>query len=383
MKNLYIYPENLNLLNNTVKLICVFMLVVFTSCSDDEICAYDQDMINDCADLGLNIGDACDADGDGNTDGIVNDFCECITESIEFDCEEQQLNFGDACDSNGDGNLDGNVTDECECLTETVEFECEDLQLNFGDACDTNGDGFNDGTIDDNCECVVDLPVITSCPGFIQNGDFETITGDPNTRIDEDIDLATHWKALWQTGSLADLFDNTTTNFGAGCFAVPTPSSGVFAGMWIENSTNPNGGPGFREGMFNELTTTINQSSGTYTLSFDYANMSESCGASNDVKVGVYGVYHPIANPLPASPTGISTPTNLDLFGAANTVFLGEVVITSTTTNAWQTATFTIDTSLLTFPTNGINHIMVTNSHLPFDAYGKMYLGFDNFCLTN
>ena len=426
MRNLYINPKCQMLstyLNYTFKMICIFMLLCLSSCSDDEVCAYDEDNRDvDCADLELNIGDVCDANGDGIDNGIVNEFCECIAESLDFDCEELQLNFGDMCDSDGDGISDGTITDDCECLPDnTVGFDCEELQVNFGDPCDFNGDGnldgiitddcncvsentvdfdcealqlnfevacdsdndgVNDGTVSENCECTPGFPEITACPGFIQNGDFEITTGDPNAVIDEDVDLATNWKALWQSStSLADLFDNTTTNFGQSCFTAPTPSTGVFASIWVENSTNSNAL--YREGMFNELTVTINQGSGLYSLSFDYANMSESCSASNDVKVGVYGVYHPNTNPLPASPTGIATPTNLDLFGSTNTVFLGEVVITSTTTNAWQTASFTIDTSALSFPTNGINHIMITNSHLPFDAYGKMYVGFDNFCLVN
>lgn len=387
MKNLYINPKFQilpTLLNNAFKLICVVIILCITSCSDDEICAYDEDNRDaDCIDLELNIGDACDANGDGIANGIVNEFCECLPENtVGFDCEELQLNFGDTCDSNGDGVLDGTITDECECLPENiVGLDCEELQLNFEVACDSDNDGINDGTVSEDCECIPGFPEITACPGFIQNGDFEIITGNPNAQTPQDIDLATNWKALWQSGSLADLFDNNTTNFGTSCFSAPTPLSGVFAGMWIENSTSSSAL--YREGMFNELTVTINQGSGLYSLSFDYANMSESCSTSNDIKVGVYGVYHPDSNPLPASPTGIATPTNLDLFGSTNTVFLGEVVITSTTTNAWQTASFTIDTSALSFPTNGINHIMITNSHLPFDDYGKMYVGFDNFCLIN
>lgn len=271
----------------------------------------------------------------------------------------------------------------CAYTNEVEAMDCKDLQLNIGDACDSNGDGVLDGSVNDVCECLPKYPVITSCPGFIQNGDFEIITGDPNAAIDQDIDLATHWKPLWQSGSLADLFNDATTNYGAGCFVGPTPLSGVFAGMWIENDTNPAAGVVYREGMFNELSTAIHQNTGVYTLSFDYANMSEKCAKSNAVKIGVYGVYHPVADPLPANPTGLATPSNLDLFGAANTVFLGEVVVTSSTTNNWTTTSFTIDTSLLTMPTNGINHIMVTNSHLPFEDYGKMFLGFDNFCLIN
>lgn len=262
-------------------------------------------------------------------------------------------------------------------------LDCQDLQLNIGDACDSNGDGDADGTVNDACECVPKFPIITSCPGFIQNGDFEIITGDPNASIDQDIDLATHWKPLWQSGSLADLFNDTTTNYGAGCFVGPTPTSGVFAGMWIENTTNPAGNATYREGMFNELTISIHQNTGIYNLSFDYANMSQNCASSRDVKIGIYGVYHPGSDPLPANPTGIATPTNIDLFGAANTVFLGEIIVTSSTSNTWITTSISIDTSTLTFPANGINHIMVTNSHLPFVDYGKMFLGFDNFCLIN
>lgn len=271
----------------------------------------------------------------------------------------------------------------CDYNENLKTFDCEDLQVNIGDACDSNGDGIANGSVNDSCECIPKYPIFGSCPGFIQNGDFEIVIGDPNAQIDQDIDLATHWTALWQTGSLADLFNDTTTAYGAGCFVGPTPLSGVFAGMWIENNTNPAAGNTYREGMFNELTTIINENTGIYTLSFDYANMSEACAASNSVKVGIYGVYHPTADPLPSNPTGLATPSNLDLFGASNTVFLGEVVVTSTTSNKWQTATFTVDTSALTFPANGINHIMVTNSHLPFADYGKMFLGFDNFCLIN
>ena len=261
--------------------------------------------------------------------------------------------------------------------------DCPNLGLNIGDSCDSTGDGNLDGTINDTCECIPNFTTISECPGFIQNGDFEITTGDPNSTIDQDIDLATNWKALWQSGSLADLFNDTTTNYGAGCFVGPTPLSGVYAGMWVENNTNTTASATFREGMFNELTTSIFANTGIYNLTFDYANMSAGCGNSNDIKVGVYGVYHPISDPLPSNPTGVGTPSNLDLFGAANTVYLGEVVISSTTTNTWNTASFTIDTSTLIVPTNGINHIMITNSHMPFADFGRMFIAFDQFCLIN
>ncbi|WP_143521362.1 hypothetical protein [Psychroflexus halocasei] len=291
------------------------------------------------------------------------------------------LDIGAECDSNSDGIYDGTVSEFCQCNNAANETDCEDLQLNIGDQCDSNGDGTLDGNVNDSCECIPKNSVIDTCPGYIQNGDFEIITGNPNTSVDQDIDLATHWKKLWVSGSKADLFDETTLEYGASCFEGPTPSSGVFAGMWIENSSTTDAT--YREGMFNEMSQKIYENSGLYNLSFDYALMSGNCSTSNNVKIGVYGINYSSSDPLPATPTGIGTPSNLDLFGTTNTVFLGEIVISSTTTNTWQSINITIDTSSLTFPTDGINHIMITNSHLPLDEYGKMFVGFDNFCLIN
>ncbi|MAZ29055.1 MAG: hypothetical protein CL868_18495 [Cytophagaceae bacterium] len=236
---------------------------------------------------------------------------------------------------------------------------------------------------DSDCEYIEqrEPPYLTTneCPGFVDNGDFEIVTGNPNASVDQDIDLATGWGALWQNGSLADLFDASTTNFGSSSFVAPAPASGVFAGMWVENSSN--GGATYREGMFNKLTNAINASTGIYTLSFDYAKMSTA--SSNDVKVGVYGVYF-TGTSLPANPTSINTPPNTDLFGTANAVLLGEVVISNTTTNTWASASFTFDSSSITMPASGnITHVMITNSHVTLPDFGRMFVGFDNFCLIN
>lgn len=279
--------------------------------------------------------------------------------------------------------LSAGCSDEM-CNYETIILnDCVELGLNIGDLCSPNGDGNLNGSVTDTCECIPNYTVLSECPGFIQNGNFSITTGNPNTTVDNDIDLATGWKPLWQSGSLADLFDNTTINYGAGCFSGPTPSSGEFAGMWVENNANAMASATFREGFFNELNATISPNTGPYTLTFNYANMSLNCGNSNDIKVGVYGIYFPLGNTLPANPTGVGIPSNLDLFGTTNTVYLGEITITSGTTNTWTNASFSIDTSALTIPTNGINHIMISNSHLPFDDFGRMFVGFDEFCLTN
>lgn len=265
----------------------------------------------------------------------------------------------------------------------TQSIDCPSLGLNIGDACSVNGDGVSNGTVNEFCECIPDFTLISECPGFFQNGDFEITTGDPNTVIDNDIDLATGWGPLWQSGSLADLFDDTTTNYGGGCFVGPTPQSGVFAGMWVENNSNADASATFREGFFNQLNAVISPNTGTYTLSFDYANMSQPCATSNDIKVGVYGVNYDTSTPLPANPTGVGAPSNLDLFGSSNTVYLGEITITSGTTNVYTSVSFSLDTNTLPMPAAGFNHIMISNSHLPFEDFGRMFVGFDNFCLIN
>lgn len=224
--------------------------------------------------------------------------------------------------------------------------------------------------------------VLKNCPGFMQNGDFEIVTGNPNAIIDQDIDLATNWNRLWAGGgSLADLFDDTTTYFGSSSFVAPTPNtSGIFAGIWVATSTSSK--LSLREGMFNEMTATIFPNTGVYSISFDYAEISTNASAT-PVKIGMYGIYHPVGDPLPAAPTAVSVPTNLDLFGSGNTVFLGEVLVTGTPSNVWRTATFTIDTALLPVPVNGFNNIMITNSHLPLEGNGARFMVFDNFCFIN
>lgn len=225
----------------------------------------------------------------------------------------------------------------------------------------------------------IEYPVISLCPGFIQNGDFEVITGDPNTTTDQDIDLATNWGALWQTGSLADLFDSSTTWFGSGTFLAPTPNSGVFSGMWILNSLTSN--QVYREGMFNQLTTPILSNTGSYNLNFDYAKMSTA--ASGDVTIGIYGIHYS-SGVLPPNPTSSSVPSNLDLFGSSSTVLLADIVVGSSSTNSWANANVVFDTNSITMPAGGITHIMITGSHnFSPDEFRLMYMAFDNYCLTN
>ncbi len=220
------------------------------------------------------------------------------------------------------------------------------------------------------------VPDPSFCPGNqFDNGNFETITGNPNTLPDQDINLAVGWSALWQTGSLADLFCEGTSPAG---MTSPAPLSGNFAGMWISN-TDEQTVATWREGMFNLLLTPIPNGSGIYTFTFDVANLQPSNTAS--VEIGIYGINYNPTNPLPATPAGSHTPNNLNLFGPANSVELGVIPVNGVWTNTWASQTLTFDSSMSGFPTAGITHIMITHSELQTPTIKRRYMGFDNFCL--
>lgn len=102
----------------------VILTVLLIACEKEEECGYTIAL--DCQNLELNIGDACDSNGDEMLDGTVNEVCECIENPPPFDCPELELNIGDECDSNGDGMLDGTVNDDCECIDTTFPFACSE-----------------------------------------------------------------------------------------------------------------------------------------------------------------------------------------------------------------------------------------------------------------
>ena len=88
------------------------------------------------------------------------------------------------------------------------------------------------------------------CPGnFLQNGDFETITGNPNLSSDVDVNMASGWLSLWNSQVSADLQCNGGGNSTG---TAPVPNSFVYAGMWIENRPGTNTvNASQREGMQN------------------------------------------------------------------------------------------------------------------------------------
>ncbi|KEZ93609.1 hypothetical protein IL45_05230 [Nonlabens ulvanivorans] len=257
--------------------------------------------------------------------------------------------------------------------------DCPNLEANIGDDCDSNGDTILDGTVNEFCECIGEMMPPVACGDFMQNVDFEVVTGDVNASIDQDINLATSWGPLWGSGSgsasLADLWNSSSTLPGG--FVQPTPSSGNYAGMWIENSNAAS--PSFREGMFNQLSTSILPSTGIYVMSFNHAVMGIT--VNNDVKIGVYGVN--FSGTLPPNPTSMQTPSNLDLYGPGNSVLLGEILVPAGSSNTYTTASLSFDTNSLTMPAAGFTHIMITHSHIVLPDFGRMFIAFDDYCLIS
>lgn len=222
------------------------------------------------------------------------------------------------------------------------------------------------------------------CQGnFFQNGNFETVTGNPNAIADQDINLATGWQPMWGTGSLADLH---CTGGSRSTGTAPTPNSGVYAGMWIEHrTTTTTTTPTFREGMYNRLAIPIAANSGFYSFGFNIAN-SMYQGAQNNlpVNIGLYGVYNP-SNTLANAPQGANAnPTNINLWQSSSNsvqvVLLGIVTTPVPFSNTWIPQTVTFNSSIL--PAGGITHIMVmADDNARPDSYRKIYVNFDDFCL--
>jgi len=232
------------------------------------------------------------------------------------------------------------------------------------------------------------MPDVDFCPGnFFDNGNFENITSDPNTKPDQDIDLSSGWKPIWGTGgglsSLADLHCNGGSKSTG---ATPSPNTGVYAGMWIENRpATTTTAPGFREGMYNKLISPIGQNTGIYSFSFKIANALLTGAQNNEThEIGIYGVYNPL-EVIANAPTGAnSNPTNLMLWNSVDpsikVVLLGVVSTPPGFTNNWINESISFNSSIL--PSNGISHIMVTAYDLSRPSgYRKMYVNFDDFCM--
>lgn len=212
---------------------------------------------------------------------------------------------------------------------------------------------------------------LTQCCGnYFNNGNFET--GTPAipagaTRISNNIYLADHWSKIWDNFSSGE-FLNASVNPAS--LLDPVPATGNYGGFWVANSSG-----GIREGIMNELADPIPNSSGSYDLNFELAVV----GGSDDInaEMGVYGVYNPGTLSLASSDAAL--PTNLNLFGASNTVLLGTITVNGSVDGAKQSIFVNFNSGAGGFPPSGITHIFLTRTALINGA--QKFVAVDNFCL--
>ena len=205
-----------------------------------------------------------------------------------------------------------------------------------------------------------------NCEGnYMENPNFDI--GTPSN-IDNRIWEADSWSKIW-----TNYFSGEFLTFDAGtspwiAIIDPVPASGNHGGFWVANTVG-----GEREGIMNKLGTPILSGNASYTLNFDLSVLS----GYGTPELGIYGVYNP--GVVYTSTSSSNTPTNLNLFGTANTVLLGTLEVTGPVDGSTENVSINFCANSADFPANGITHIFFTRANL--DG-GKKYLGVDNFCLT-
>ncbi len=220
------------------------------------------------------------------------------------------------------------------------------------------------------------------CTGnYMTNGYFNFTVQGPDIQDDEDIIAATGWRRVWEKTSIQNVIGADLYSSGiAGTGVPPTPASGNYASMWITNrSIDP---IQYREAMFNRLHHSIKPESATssanYTLTFKTAKLNNP---TSQVEISIYGVSYDDLKPatLPSKPAAIFTPTNINLFGAANTVLLGTIIIPAGASNTWVNQNIAFTPNSKEYPADGFNYILVTRSDNA--GTGIAYCAFDDFCL--
>ncbi|KAA3635864.1 MAG: T9SS C-terminal target domain-containing protein [Bacteroidetes bacterium] len=214
------------------------------------------------------------------------------------------------------------------------------------------------------------------CPGnYFDNGDFEL--GSPPPNASNTIGGAQGWDKIWSGNSEADYYDENHSAIGP----LPSPMQGDYGSLWIDNRFYNNDNT-WREGLLNQLATTIPQNSGWYSFTFDLACLWSS--GNNDPVIGVYGIHAVGPYSYANEPTSSHTPTNLNLFSASGLsheiVLLGTVPVSQVCDGVWQNHTFSFNSASLGL-SGDITHIAITSSDDQIGGASK-YIGVDNFCLA-
>lgn len=220
------------------------------------------------------------------------------------------------------------------------------------------------------------------CPNNrFTNGNFESISGDPQASIDRDINLANGWGSIFTNGlgpSNADIACAGTALCGSG---IPTPNNGgVFAGMWIQNSGTGSNST-YREQMYNILSSPIAANTGFYSFTCRLAATCQS-STSDNVDIAVYGVYNPSNTLATNAYTSLYAPADNALWAGGSgvqVVLLGTISTPPGIGLTWQNVSFTFNSNVL--PAAGITHIMITRGPTPSATYKRKFIMFDDFCM--
>lgn len=212
------------------------------------------------------------------------------------------------------------------------------------------------------------LPAVCE-DNLVQNGDFEQGTAGTG---DEDINNAANWGGIWSnagtTFSSADFYSDVTGVPSSLQAPLPT-AQGQFAGFW----SRIQGGDEFREGVLNELNTTIMPNTGVYELTFKLACLfTPTAPASLSVFVANGGINGG------AALTSGTAPLNSALFADS-----WEIVVHPITTacdNNFQLYTYTMDTADPAFPSSGVNAIFFTRTD---GVQPGAYVALDDVCLRS
>lgn len=211
------------------------------------------------------------------------------------------------------------------------------------------------------------------CSTYTINGDLSQNVSFPTYSVDRAIGFSS-----LNTDISARYFSNSSA-----ATVNPQPPSGYYINCWIHNY-DANETIINREGFKAELGQPIAKGTGQYELTFDMACLATSTYLPHPCQVGIYGIYNPTGALSTVSITGPYTPSNMDLYGATNTIFVSGIEITNNRCDGTKSSqTVIIDSDDNSFPPNGITHFFISDDGIPAaDGLStNRVMGFDNFCV--
>jgi hypothetical protein len=146
-----------------------------------------------------------------------------------------------------------------------------------------------------------------------------------------------------------------------------------YAGLWLHNGSQAK--PEFREGIQNQLSTSLTPNSGLLNLKLKVRkdpNINQSWG--ENVELHIYGIKQGVA--IQTFPSEINT-SNENLYGSASTQFIASFTFNaSTLSSSYQQLTSSLNTAALNFP---IGTLLITRGN----CSGAVYIDIDDVSLCS